>query len=426
MDTKSKNINYRYSIWFKLLAIVFGLAGATILFLGVTKWEGIGAYLSDRISGRQSSFLDKDQYDNYSPSGTEFINDMRQVVELYYDVYVFYQSEEHIKNGGTVTDDRIMAYEDQYRQEYNTTIANLYDEYDLQIENSRAQGNTALTQSLTRERDSQIEYYENVYQQNIDGVAQEIINEDLLVFSDVRERLEKVSGYCYTVFDSNGNYVSGAKKSRQDYEHMPFYMTGRDMSGDNGFYWDTIVNLQMPDGQILLVGLEQEKYDTLQTAYQQSVEEGGKGVAQVFIGFGLCLGALVWLLAIAGKKPSTGKEIHLTILDKPYLDILLVVCAIGVGCLIAFSVMILGDAIIDIPMNEVTGFQINYRTRMFAIATGIVMFWGIDLLGTWFFTAFVKRLRMGSAVRHTLIYKVCHFFWKISGGSKEVFGISLE
>ena len=52
MDTKSKNINHRYSIWIKLLAIFLGLAGATMLFFGLTKWRGVGFYLDDMVSGQ--------------------------------------------------------------------------------------------------------------------------------------------------------------------------------------------------------------------------------------------------------------------------------------------------------------------------------------------------------------------------------------
>ena len=403
MDTKSKNINHRYSIWIKLLAIFLGLAGATMLFFGLTKWRGVGFYLDDMVSGQNSTFLKKDRNGDYSASGLKFISDMHRVAEVLYQANVFYQSEEHIKSGETATSDRITALQQSYLQDFNNMASSTYSDYSWQLQEASAAGDEERARALEQERDERIAYYEQVYQTQKAGAKQEIIDNDLLEYENVRKAADEIQGYCYTVFDLNGNYVSGKKLSREDYEKLPFYLTGRRVSDQDQRYWSSVVNLDMPDNQVLYIGLEQSEYDRLQAAYRDAVEAGKGGLIQIVVGFGILLFSLNWVLMTAGRKKDTGKEIHLTILDRPYLDILFLFCTICVIFLMVFTALILRD---NTGIADFENYQISTISDVALMTMGVASFWGIYLLGLWLLSSVVKRIRRGEASHHTLIYRI--------------------
>jgi signal transduction histidine kinase len=341
--------NIRFSNWFKLLAILIGISGVVLSFYGAIRYPDFSYGLHSDY--KKSKILEEEIRDIST-------NILRQA-QL--------KSEENIKTGAVINDDKLKNKIEDIKNERNHAILNITEEY-KELVALNDQDNPNELQRVTAERDEKIANAKQDYDKKIAGAKDELIAEQLIEYNKAKRYLEEYEGLYYTVVPNST--VSG--KDMELYKTLPYYTKSSDVN----------------DG-ILYIGFSEDAFTKQVAQYDVRHKSGLIGAYMLLSGLGLIFLSIAWLMYCAGRTPNSG-ELQFNFFDKVYLDIGLLIT----GAIAMFSCFI--ATILEIKMQNLQ------LVNLLSLLLLVIAYFSIAAYAM----MFAKRVKSGGVVKHTLMYKV--------------------
>lgn len=432
MDTKLKK--YKYSVWFKLFAIVLCTAGMISIAFGVTK----APYFD--IALQNTDFKESIELKNIFSDAYKHVS----------NVAFNYKSEENIKTNYAVDEnyirdrkqqilnDREIAIQeitDKYtrliQQRYdNWNINNTYSEenevpfpseekssiendgYDVNKTNTTPSNSNSseynkLLTTLVQERDNEIQAAIEKYNTSINNIKSDYIDERIMDYYREIGNLKKLDGIHYTVVDNNkvtfSNMPSSSSESTNTFyiKHEAYLvLTSENINSTYpiNYYYD---NSNFPENSVVYLGIAPAKYRKELAVYNQNYSDGRLGLTLLLFGLAAFLIGLIYIIYASGRRVDKD-GIHLIFADYIHLDAAFVLSSIAIIlCIIQayyfYNYFIIGMTHINSSIL-LTGF-------------GLIVALG-TLIGILFVSIFSKRVKRHEIISHTVIFKICK--WSIS------------
>ncbi len=408
MDTKLKN--YRYSVWFKLLAILLCLAGMLTITYGLTK-----AHYFD-IAVQNGNFKESKELKN-------ILGDAYQQIS---NVAFNLKSEEYIKSNVVINENYIRDRKNQiiYDREneiqeitskYNDLMSRLNDN-NTYIENSNsddisssdtAQSDSQPSQynkylnSLVQERDKEIQAVIEKYDAYIKNIKSDYIEERIVDYYKEVSSLKKMDGIFYTIIEnskvtySNVNDYSLQTAEAFYKQLISYIIINKENTNSNNtisFKYDTSI---FPNDAVVYIGMSHSRYYAELATYNQNFKEGRLGISLTLIGLLAFLIGLIYLIYSAGRRVDT-EGVQLIFIDYIHLDATLVISSVAILLCIVQAY--------DFYINFVSDKSHQYLSLL-TIGLGLIVSLG-TLIGILFVTMLSKRVKRHEVIKHTLIYKI--------------------
>lgn len=419
MDTKLKN--YKYSAWFKFMAILLCIAGMLTLAWGLLKAP----------------------YFEYAFQNTDFKNSS-YCRQLFYNTYdnisyisFLYKNEENIKAGGALNDvfdsrkaslindkqNELQVIENNYNEaivqnlQEDTASSEITREEDFHVDSpAETKTQKAPTQEVTpdgsteqgtkqqkldqlkEQRDNKINELNEKYNALIENARTDCINDQLADYRSKIAYLNSDKGIYYTVLE-NGNPVlsnTGSNSSLEAYyTGLPHYVkvTNDDPNGYYGGYHPSF-DSSSKNFEVYM-GLSQERYNTELSTFNQHMKDGLWGIKISVSGILAFILGLVYLIYAAGRHVDK-EGVHLIAADNVYLDVALVLSVCSIVLCMA-QLYHFGEYIFS--------GRSNLNNDLVYIIIGVLISIG-TLIGILYVIMFTKRLKRKEVIQHTLIYKV--------------------
>lgn len=414
MDIKLKN--YKFSVWFKLLAVLLCIAGMLTLAYGLLK----APYFEYAV--RNKSFSD-------SFTGRELCS------SLYYNISrsVFvYKSEEYIKSGKAMQENELFGRKSYLLNEKARRINVAEENYKSAVDNifnqntsdtaSDSEKNPAevndpeiILNDLKSQKSEEIQQINEEYDAKLKEIEKAYINEQLRDYYSRSDSLKKAFGMYYTVLQ-NGTAVSSNVEEasvkntaagitgacNSFFKALPVYII---LEGDNDLsnHFPEIYNYEgsnIPANTTVYIGISQERYKQEEITFKRNFDEGLLGIKLSAAGLLAFLTGLVYLVYSAGRRTNIA-GVHYMAIDIIYADIALAVtAAANFLCLILIYEFFENYRQIKSSIN----LPLVYTVFGLIIAVGTLMI-------ITFITMLAKRIKRHELIKHTLIYKI--FAWSI-------------
>lgn len=406
--------NYRFSTWFKLLAILLCIAGMLTLAYGLLK----APYFE--VAFQNTDFKESSSIKNLLNSTYNSAS----------NVAFKYKNEDYIKSGATLDNDQISNRTASLLDEKAVAIETIENNYNESIrpyitgtpeETIVDQTVATESQSVTSTPDTSIDSEKSINQQRIDlftsqrnsqisqinkkydalikDIKTQYINEQLSDYNAQMENLNKEVGVYYTIIQADKVILSNIAdniSAENFYKELPFSTQLKPDDAQSFFYNRYYYEILNPKDTIIYLGIAQEKYDAELLAFNQNVEEGLLGLKTLSLGLIAFLIGIIYLVYATGRRVDK-EGIQLIALDMVYLDVTL---AISIGAI----------ALCMVPISEAGRYFFTDRTYLnnylLLIVCSIIISIG-TLIGILFITMFLKRVKRHEVFKHTLIFKVC-------------------
>ncbi len=384
MDTKSRNI--RYSVWFKLLALLCAVGGVLLMAAGFMRYEGL--------------------YTALEPGNYLYADDLRQwvggVLSTVEGAELTFDSEEEIlsnENRLKALDDDEVTWRTDSAQMEISSIGEEYANYinDAFQTNDDAQSLDAEVKRLETERDMKIAARNQQLQDDLDAARDEVVQRQLAQYRSARQELAALGGNLQYGWRSEEGYYGGNlgrddTAMEQAVKVCPVYYIS--VEGK--------VTTNLPDlgyGQLALgndkaslwLGMSQAAYDARRQTWLQRWNLGREGWVLLGSGFLQTLLGLGWLCYAAGRRPAE-EGVTLLVIDRLPLDLglLLPAGALG-GAAGATYVYFTNETLLR---SGVTTLPLVGAGLLLALAT---------MLLALYLTMFAKRLKRHEVLRHTVV-----------------------
>lgn len=403
MDTKLKK--YKYSVWFKLLAIVLCVAGMLALAYGLLQ----APYFRDAIQNKE-----------FSKSAV--VRSIWQ--QAYSDISLLafkYKNEDYIKSGAALEQDEInerknsldIERSDELQQVENDFYSsfNQYQNY-MDDNNSSVTGDADIIsdiknkdikekiEQLKSKKDSDTKVINQKYDKLISDVKQQAIYDQLSDYKAKLDDLKAQEGLHYTVLEkgksafSNVNGFVGSDIERF-FKALPYYEVLTDSNSHQYFSNYNYMAFRVPADTKVFIGMSQERFKTEVTAFENNSGKGLTGIKTAGLGLLAFISGLIYLMYSAGRRPHL-EGVHLIAADIIYLDVALAVTVSALALCIAPIVSFLQEYYSD---------KLRFNTTVVFVIFAIVIAIG-TLIGILFVTMFSKRLKRHEVIRHTLLYRL--------------------
>ena len=405
MDTKLKN--YRYSSWFKLLAIVLCVAGMLTFAYGLLK----APYFEDAI---QNKDFKKSNICNGILEHTYY-----QVSELAFTL----RNEEYIKSGRSIDQNyleekktNINTYRENEIEEINNKYNSLIEQSrnnEINVENPNIDNSSAsttpandsnqLSNILVKKRDKELQDVFKKYDALIEAAKSDCINEQLSEYENKLENLKQLDGIYYTIVEGGKVTISnidGSSSIQEYYKELPYYAQLSSESDVNSFFnYDYYYkDFTFPNNTTVYLGMSQNKYNTEQVKFNENAAKGLLGIKLSSTGLLVFLIGLSYLIYAAGRRVDK-EGVHLLVIDSAYLDITL---AVAIGAIILCMA----------PLFEFGRYIFrdkNYlNNNLLLLLSGVIITIG-TLIGILYVTMFIKRLKRHEVIKNTFIFRVCRW-----------------
>ncbi len=408
MDTKSKK--YRYSVWFKLFAILLCIAGMITLGFGLLR----APYFELAVQN--------DDFKESTRSKDLLLNAYLQVS----DIAFTYKNEEYIKSGEAISSDAIanrrnelfFVREDNIRrinnkygiyEPYNEELTQSEDDSSKAVQAIPKDESNQLFDVLHKERDKEIQEVLKKYDEDVKNIKSVLINEQLAQYHSMLESLNQSNGIFYTVLEGDKVTLSNVNDYSLD-SAEPFYKSlslfdkvtkNSSLASYPNLYHSAYQKdyyhsaSDFPNDAVVFLGLSLDKYNSERTAYNKDWNEGILGLKMSIIGTLAFLLGLIYIIYSSGKRVDKD-GIHLIFIDHVYLDIALVVSSLAI--LACFSALngIYSYYYRNGILNDINLF-LSYCGAIIAIGT---------FIGITFICMFSKKVKRHEVIRHTLIFRI--------------------
>ncbi|PKM89522.1 MAG: two-component sensor histidine kinase [Firmicutes bacterium HGW-Firmicutes-12] len=367
MDIKSKS--FSHSIITKLIVFIITILCFTC---AITVFLDIAGF----HRGDFEIVFEKDYYHS-----SDYENASNQVIQSLSNLIEEYKSEEHILEGGTITQEEIASKKDslyrdwRYNRDYNTTL-------------SEEQG---------------YERFEELYADEIEQIKGNLISEDLKQYNSDLRRLDEYNGIIYYGSDGENIFTNSTNPDKEFFKGHPSYLIfdkaeatvfPEDIKENNFFYWleSSISNSGQQD-KAVYVAFTPQFLESRIGAWNSEKAFITYCMNQI-IGFTLGLVvAFIYLLVIIGRKFFGDKDVHLNFVDSLYTDINIVICLSLIGLWFG-------------SMNFIV-FENKISQAIFPITLLI------GTIGLIFVLSLVKRIKNGSLIKHSLTFAIFYKLFKL-------------
>lgn len=315
--------------------------------------------------------------DNYFRS----ISFERESEPLIYDLARLigeYKSEEHILNGGTISENELRNEEE-----------NLFEDYQFHSKNF----NPNLSEAENYEK------FKEDYADQISQARDRLIKNDLRTFHLLLQNIKEVEGPLYYASDGINVFKNSSQTEKGQFKAYPSYLVFEDYSSDvypeeieENEYFHWLNNEEFdPKDQVIYIAFTDEFIKDKTKEWQKNKVSATKSFYW-FIGFltGLIL-SFLYLVYVAGRKSFKDQEVHLHAVDKLYVDI----------NFFLFS----GLTVIWVAVMESVSFS-NMHKAVIPITIPI------SAAGFMLILSLVRHIKNRTFFKHTLIYKLFSILFK--------------
>ena len=256
----------------------------------------------------------------------------------------------------------------------NSAIMDINERYAAWISTAL---NTAEAERLIAERDEMLRQARERHDQEITDYKASVISQHLAHYRMIMARLNEPDSYFYHADLRNASAISNlGDKAHVDelFAALPAALSGK-----------------LPDGSSIHAGISQAKFAQLSDEFATNRYRGTVGSYQTIGGLLAFLLGFGYVLYAAGNRQDA-PGVHLTLFDRPYLEVTLLVVGMGIFlCGVA-----LGEA-----LRYAIDSQIAYYTGAIPLLVA-----AITLLLLLAGSVVSKRLTRGELITHTLSYAV--------------------
>lgn len=412
MDIKLKN--YRYSVWFKLLAIILCVAGMITLANGLLK----APYFEDAIQNKEFK---------ESITGKNIFRNAYSEVSI---AAFKYKSEDNIKSGAALDQQEIRNskyyYENERQNELQQVDHDFYNsinQYQDYIKdqpviidaNGNVHENTDVISDIQNKeiqdkikaardkKNTEIKEINDKYDNYIAEIQKDLINQQLENYKSTISYLNNLKGIYYSVVENGKTILSnviGNDSMENYYNNLPFSVKLTQNNWNQYFGYNYYTQYSVPSDTVVYLGMSPERYQTEVTIFEKNSNNGLTGIQTSAIGLMTFLTGLIYLIYSAGRRYDK-EGVHLVAVDIIYLDIALVVSVGAIALCFAPIVEFLPHFYRD---------NLQFNTSVIYSIFGTIIALG-TLIGILFVTMFIKRLKRHEAIKHTLLYKLVNWIF---------------
>ncbi|MCM1992199.1 sensor histidine kinase [Oceanirhabdus seepicola] len=289
-------------------------------------------------------------------------------------IFKVYKSEEYIKSGVT------LDAESDFSFNYSWELRNLYSDFK---HNSKEYNDGVISDKELQNK------FQLLYAKEIEKYRNKYINEALNTYNELIKKINNIDGLYYYMSSEEYETSNSQNKSKDFFTSKPVYKLfdkdGYQYSSDylvNQYYSSNKLSYYPQD--ILYIAFDDTFLDPLANKWYADREvllSYLSLVAFLMVGFIACI---VYLLIYSGRK-ANDDNIHLTLIDKLYVDVNIIATLSIIGCCFA---------IIDGNFN-------NFQYVFLIIFLAIAFSFGINLL-----LSIIKHIKNKTIIKHNLSYKI--------------------
>ena len=311
--------------------------------------------------------------------GSDFMRDSSDIFTSLRDITGKYKSEDHIIQGGTLTE-----ADNKWREE------NLFWDF--------ANKSKSYNPNLTMEENYPI--FEEVYAAELAKLRDKLITEELQNYYSVLRRLDKYPGLIYYAKDGETEFTNSPEKTKDYFKSLPSYMVfdgselnvfPEEIQQNHRYHWLTADTNQLGYQDVMYIAFSKEFLNPRIEEWNENKVTVTKSLYQI-AGFsaGLAL-AFIYLLLVIGRRTKETPASPLNVIDRIYNDFKIVIC---------FFLIVLWIAVIA------------YMQQFKANGLIVLMTLLIAAIGLIVVLSLVKHLKNKSFVKHTLTYTLFYKFFK--------------
>ncbi|WP_231734851.1 HAMP domain-containing sensor histidine kinase [Bacillus sp. FJAT-29937] len=291
-----------------------------------------------------------------------------------------YKSEEHILNGGTIS-------EEEWRNEEE----NLFEDYQFHSKNF----NPNLSETENYEK------FKEDYADKISQARDRLIKDDLREFHLLMQNIKEIKGPLYYASDGVNVFKNSSQTEKGQFKTYPSYLLFEDYSSEiypeeiednESFYWFREGKEEFDSkGKAIYIAFTDEFLNNKIKAWKESKASATESFYRVvgfFTGFILLF---LYLVTVAGRRLFKDQEVHLHAVDKLYVDI---------NFFLFSGLMVTWVA----TMETITYSNIHKAVIPITIP--------ISAAGFMLILSLVRHIKNRTFFKHTLIYKLFSILFK--------------
>ncbi|MDD4752019.1 MAG: HAMP domain-containing sensor histidine kinase [Desulfitobacteriaceae bacterium] len=365
----------KYSYSWVTKTIVFFIAMLSFSF-GITTFANIA------IKHDFSPAFEKSYY-----QGTEFMSESSDIIYNIKEIAEKYKSEEHILNGGALSEDDIVEAKRE-----------LFYEFCLNSKNYNP--------NLSEEENFKI--FQETNGDKIAATKNELIQKQLQRYQTHLSNLEKYEGITYYAKKGESELTNSTNKSEIYFQSLPAYIMfeGYDEQvfpeqiKENVYYQWLQSNKYDHDplgpDDVIYVGFSKTFLDPRIEKWTENKTVAANSLKIIAGMLAVLLAALAYLVFVIGRKPGED-EIQINFIDRIYNDIKLLLCIMLIISWIA--------AIIQ--LGHLRFYQLIFPISIVIGSVGLVLVLSL-----------VKSLKMKNLISYSLVYTV---FYKVFKFFKDIY-----
>ncbi|MFZ0446977.1 MAG: HAMP domain-containing sensor histidine kinase [Bacillus sp. (in: firmicutes)] len=361
MDTKWRN--YSHSMIAKIIVfilVVFCFTGAIKAFVkGEAQTDGAFNSVTEESYLESQSFIQESE---------NLIGDLTRLLDEY-------KNEEHILNGGSVSEDELSAIEQSL----------FYDSF---------QTSSSYNPNLSEEEN--VQKFKKEYADQIQQAKDQAIKDDLKDYHQILQNIEEYKEPLFYASDGTNVFSNTTMSDKEQFAKYPAYLLFEDYRSEfypkkwkqSGYVYritDHIETLD-PENSVVYVAFTKPFLDSNIQEWEENKSTATNYLYQL-IGhlLGLIL-SFLYLILLIGRKSFKDQEVHLQFVDKLYTDINILLC-IG---LMTFWIALVDDLF-------------EHLNQLIILITFPIATAGLVLVLSLF-----KHLKNRTFFKHSLIYRILY------------------
>jgi len=373
LDTRWKSLSHSVTtkvIVFFIVIVCF--TSATTAFLNVlAKYDG-----NFDITSEASYYHSR-----------EYIYETNDIFKLLTSLIIEYKNEENILNGGAITEEKIKNKEEQLFLEFRHDSK----EYNYHIS-----------------KDENYKKFQELYADKISKINDELIKEDLKQYNTLLQRLKELRGVVYYATDGENVFTNSPNKAKGYFKSFPSYFVfdkpeekvyPEEIRGNKYFHWitDNSKKLDRQD-DIIYIGFTNEFLNPRIKEWNERKEFITESLYEIIVFLLVFIVALIYLIWVLGRKSFNDKDINLNFIDKLYVDLNLIICAL----------------LITLWVGAITLLN-HYDSLQFIFPITLI----IGSIGLLLVLSIFKHIKNKSFFKHSLISKI---IYRIFTFFKDIYG----
>ncbi|MDD4802702.1 MAG: MFS domain-containing histidine kinase [Syntrophomonas sp.] len=359
MDIKWRK--YSHSMTAKILAFIIAIlcfSGVITLFINI-----VFQYKTDLdIAFEESYYL-----------GNNYINDSSNIIQNLTAITGKYKSEEHILNGGSLSEDELVAKENRLFEDYRDNSKNY---------------NPNLTTS------ENYDLFKKNYADRIAKQRDSLINEDLNEYRRTLQKLGQYQGLQYYAQSGNNTFTNIPNPAKEYFSSFPSYMIfdgseqkvfPEEIRENSHFYWITSNIEEFGQQDLIYIAFSEEFINPRMAEWQENKIYVANSLYQMVGLSTVLIGAFLYLLFVIGRKPEDIEGVYLnSSVDRIYNDVNLGMC-LG---LITFWIIIVGNFKI---------YPLIFPITLLIASFGLILVLSL-----------IKHIKNRTFLKHTLTYAILY------------------